>query len=155
MKLPKSLAAGALALAVTVIGSYEGLKTKAYIPIKGDVPTVCFGETRGVKLGDSYTITQCKEMFGKRLVEFSTNMNKCLKAPASIPDKSYVAFLSLAYNIGEPAFCASSVTAKINAGDIRGACERLPAFNKSGGRVVKGLVNRRADERKLCLEGLR
>jgi len=154
MGYKKTLAAGALALAVTFVGSWEGLRTKAYIPIKGDVPTVCFGETRGVKLGDTYTVSECKEMFGKRLQEFSTNINKCLKAPASIPDKSYVAFLSLAYNLGEPTFCKSSVAARINAGDIKGACNRLPAFNKAGGRVVQGLINRRAAERKLCLEGV-
>lgn len=155
MKYPKSLAAGVLALAVTVVGSYEGLRTKAYVPIKGDVPTVCFGETRGVKMGDQHTVAECKEMLGKRLKEFATNMNKCLKNPSTIPDKSYVAFLSLAYNIGEPAFCRSSVATKINAGDIRGACERLLVFNQAGGRVVPGLSNRRSAERKLCLEGLR
>ena len=154
MKYTKTISAGVLAASIAFIGSWEGMRTKAYIPIPGDVPTVCFGETRGVKLGDTYTVAQCKDMFGKRLTEFATQINKCLDAPSRIPDGAYVAFLSLAYNIGEQGFCRSSVARLANQGDLRAACNRLPAFNKAGGKVVQGLVNRRAAERKLCLGSL-
>lgn len=141
-------------LAVGVVGTYEGMRTKAYIPIPGDVPTVCFGETRGVKMGDVHTPAECQAMLGNALVEFETNMRRCLTAPDRIPDKPYVAMLSLSYNIGSRAFCGSTVARKANAGDLRGACDAFLAWNKAGGRVVAGLVNRRADERKLCLAGL-
>ena len=141
------------AMVVGVVGAYEGLRPKAYLDIVG-VPTVCFGETRGVKLGDEYTVEECKAMLGDALAEFETGMRRCLKAPDRIPDKPYVAFLSLSYNIGIGAFCASSVARLANAGDLRGACNRIPLFNKAGGRVIKGLVNRRAAEQKMCLEGL-
>ncbi|NGN45000.1 lysozyme [Mesorhizobium sp. CGMCC 1.15528] len=144
-----------MAAAVALVGGFEGLRTRAYIPIPGDVPTVCFGETRGVKLGDRYTVDQCKAMLGDALVEFETGMRRCLVAPESIPDKPYVAMLSLSYNIGTRAFCGSTVARKANAGDIRGACNAFTAWNKAGGRVIKGLVTRRAEERKLCLEGVR
>ena len=40
------------------------------------------------------------------------------------------------------------------AGDLRGACEALMLWTRAGGREVRGLVNRRTAERKLCLEGL-
>jgi lysozyme len=141
-------------LAVGLIGGFEGMRTRAYIPIPGDVPTVCFGETRGVKMGDTHTPAECKAMLGTALVEFETNMRRCLVAPDRIPDKPYVAFLSVSYNIGSRAFCASTIARKANVGDIRGACDALLAWNKAGGRVVQGLVNRRAAERKLCLEGV-
>ncbi|WP_455918862.1 lysozyme [Ensifer canadensis] len=141
------------AMAVALVGGWEGLRTKAYIPIPGDVPTVCFGETRGVKMGDTYTVAQCKEMLGKRLVEFETGMRSCLRQPDAIGDKPYVAFLSLSYNIGSRAFCGSTVARRANAGDIKGACDAILAFNKAGGRVVQGLVNRRAEERRICLGG--
>jgi lysozyme len=141
-------------LAVGLIGGFEGMRTRAYIPIPGDVPTVCFGATRGVKMGDTHTPAECKAMLGTALVEFETNMRRCLVAPDRIPDKPYVAFLSVSYNIGSRAFCGSTIARKANVGDIRGACDALLAWNKAGGRVVQGLVNRRAAERKLCLEGL-
>jgi lysozyme len=140
-------------LAIGLIGGFEGLRTRAYRDVIG-VPTVCFGETRGVHLGDVYTVEQCKTMLGDALVEFESGLRTCLGRPDSIPDKSYVAMLSLAYNIGIGAFCKSSVTRLVNAGDLRGACNAFPLFNKAGGRVVQGLVNRRAEERVLCLQGL-
>lgn len=141
-------------LAIGTIGAFEGLRTRAYIPIPGDVPTICFGETRGVKMGDTATIAECKVMLGNALVEFETNMRRCLIAPDRIPDKPYVSFLSLSYNIGSRAFCNSTAARKANAGDVRGACDAILSWNKAGGRVVPGLSRRRAEERKLCLEGL-
>lgn len=142
------------ALAVALIGGFEGLRTSAYIPIPGDVPTICFGETRGVKIGDKKTVAECKAMLANRLAEFETGMRRCIKNPDAIPDKPYVVFLSLSYNVGTGAFCNSTLVRKLNAGDIRGACNELPKWNRAGGIVWKGLVNRRASERKMCLEGL-
>ncbi|MFB7145032.1 lysozyme [Agrobacterium deltaense] len=149
LKKSGALMAGAVAL----VGAWEGVKTVAYKDIVG-VPTVCFGETRGVKMGDRYTMDECRAMLGDALVEFETNMRKCLKAPDSIPDKPYTAFLSLSYNIGTGAFCGSTVARKANEGDLKGACNAIPAWNRAAGRVVKGLANRRAEEQKICLEGV-
>jgi len=147
----KVTAAGAAAIAL--VGAWEGLRTTAYKDIVG-VPTVCFGETRGVKMGDRYSVEECKAMLGDGLIEFEQGMRKCLKAPDAIPANAYVAFLSLSYNIGTGAFCRSTLVRKANAGDIRGACAAISMWNKAGGRVVRGLTNRRAEERALCLKGL-
>lgn len=141
-----------MAAAVALVGAWEGVRTVAYRDIVG-VPTVCFGETRGVKMGDRYTMDECKAMLGDALVEFETGMRACLTNPDAIPAKSYTAFLSLSYNIGTRAFCGSTVARRANAGDIEGACNAIPAWNKAGGKVVKGLVNRRAEEQRICLEG--
>ncbi len=140
-------------LAVGLVGAWEGLRTKAYRDVVG-IPTVCFGETRGVKMGDKYTVDECKAMLGDALAEFETNMRRCLNNPDKIPDKPYVAFLSLSYNIGTGAFCRSTVARKANAGDLKGACDAILMWNRAGGRVIQGLVNRRQDERKMCLEGV-
>lgn len=140
------------ALAIGFVGGKEGVSTKAYKDIVG-VPTICFGETRGVKMGDTATMEECKVMLGDALVEFEGNMRACLKNPDMIPDKPYVAFLSLSYNIGSRAFCSSTVARRANAGDLKGACNAIPAWNRAGGRVVRGLVSRRAEEQRICLEG--
>lgn len=143
-----------LAAAIALVGAWEGLRTVAYRDVVG-VPTVCFGETRGVKMGDRYTVDECKAMLGDALVEFETGMRRCLTSPDTIPEKSYVAFLSLSYNIGTGAFCRSTVARRANAGDIAGACEAIKAWNRAGGRVIKGLTNRRADEYRICMQGAR
>jgi lysozyme len=130
------------------------MRTSAYRDVVG-IPTVCFGETRGVRMGDRYTADECRTMLGDGLVDFEAGMRACLKAPDAVPDGPYVAFLSLSYNIGTRAFCGSTVARRANAGDLPGACDAIPAWNKAGGRVVQGLSNRRAEERTICLTGIR
>lgn len=144
-------AAGALALAV--VGTYEGLRLNSYQDVIG-VWTACYGETKGMRPGLRFTKAQCDSMFEDRLGEFEAGMRRCLTNPDAIPDKPYVAFLSLAYNIGTGAFCRSTVARKANAGDLRGACDALLAWNRAGGRVIDGLDRRRKEERALCLSGL-
>src|SRR5688572_387470 len=116
-------------LVIAVIGAHEGLRTKAYRDPVG-IPTVCYGETRGVKMGDSYTIPECKEMLADRVIEFETGVRKCLKNPEKIPDKTWVAFVSFAYNVGQGAFCKSSIARRANAGNLKGACDALLMWNK-------------------------
>ncbi len=66
-------------------------------------------------MGDTATMEECKAMLGDALVEFEDNMRACLTNPDKIPDKPYVSFLSLTYNIGSRAFCGSTVARKANA----------------------------------------
>jgi lysozyme len=46
--------------------------------------------------------------------------------------------------------CDSTLRKMANVGDWVGACAQLDRWNKAGGRVVRGLVYRRADERAVC-----
>ena len=158
-RIKKSLYVAVMAIAL--VGAWEGLRTKAYRDAVG-VPTVCYGETRGVKMGHRYTVEQCKAMLGDGLQDFEKGIRKCLKKPDAIPDKSYVAFISLAYNIGQHGFCKSSIARYANRyadtgnlSDLRAACNRILRYNKAGGRVLSGLVRRRKEERKLCIEGVK
>lgn len=141
------------ALAVGFIGNWEGLRLYAYKDVIG-VWTACYGETKDIKPGMKFTKQQCDVMFIDRLAEFETGMRKCLAKPDELPIKVYVADLSLSYNIGLGAFCKSSIVKLQNEGKLRESCDRFLLFNKAGGKVVQGLVNRRKEERKLCLAGL-
>lgn len=151
-KFRTRLIGAVLAAAVAAVGGYEGLRTKAYKDPVG-VPTICYGETLGVKLGQVKTVAECKAMLKKRLVQFEQGMSKCIVNPENIPDKSYIAFLSLTYNIGTGGFCKSTLVKKLNKNDLIGACNEIPKFNRAGGKVLKGLTERRATEKKTCLEG--
>ncbi len=66
-----------------------------------------------------------------------------------LTQNQFDALVSFAYNIGEGAFLDSTALRKINAGDLAGGAEAMKLFNKSGGQVVQGLVNRRNDEVRL------
>lgn len=141
------------ALAVAVIGSNEGLRLYAYRDVV-NVWTACYGETKGIKPGMKFTKAQCDIMFIGSLTEHEVGMRACLNHPDAIPEKVYVAELDLAYNIGIGAFCKSTARKLLNLGNWRGACNAIAMYNKAGGRVIKGLVDRRARVVKLCLSDL-
>ena len=143
--------AAGLAILVAFVGPWEGLRTSPY-PDVGGVPTVCYGET-AVPMR-TYTAAECRTMFEARLIEFEAGLDRLLDDPGAIPAGSKVAFVSWAYNVGLGAARSSTLIRKANAGDVEGACRELPRWNKVRGRVVQGLVNRRAAELELCLEAL-
>lgn len=142
--------AGAVAIAVGLVGGFEGLRQTAYQDFSpARVWTVCYGETDGVKRGDHYSKAECDAMLAGRLEEFERGVRSCVSA--SLTDRQMAASISLAYNIGVGAFCRSSVARAFNAGDIRGGCDAFLRFNRAGGIVFPGLTKRREAERQLCL----
>lgn len=144
-------ALAAAAVAVPVIVSWEGWERVAYAdPV--NVITACAGATAGITRR-TYTDAECEALLLRDVVDHAWRINSCL--PENLPTETRAAFISAAYNIGTGAFCKSSMSKKALAGDLKGACESLSLWNKAGGRVLPGLVNRRADERRLCERGLR
>lgn len=142
------------ALAVTLVGGFEGLRLVAYPDpaTRGPPWTICYGHTDGVMPGDRKSLEECKALFIKELDKFADKVERCVIRPMS--DKTEVAFLSLAYNIGSAGFCKSSVARLYNAGDGQGACDAMLRFNRAAGVVFPGLTKRRVKERRLCMEGL-
>lgn len=146
--LKSKIAAGAVALAVSIVGTFEGLRLNTYKDVIG-VPTVCYGETRGVKDGQRFTKEACNEMLAERLVEFNAVVSECVTAPT--PEHRRAALLSFVYNVGQGTFCRSSVVRLLNNGDVKGGCDALLLYVKAGGRTLRGLENRRKAEREFCL----
>src|SRR5574343_1737448 len=114
--------AGAIALALTLVAAAEGLVTSTY-PDVGGVPTYCYGETNGAQWGKTYTKEQCDEKLAARLVEFNEGVNSCVTV--DLPDTRRAALVSLAYNIGVPAFCKSTVFRKLNSVDVQGGWDAM------------------------------
>lgn len=149
--------AGAILLACSFIQPWEGLWTTAQVDTigTGRPVTYCYGQTNeagDVKVGQKFTPQQCSDLLAKTLPKYNAEISKCIHVPIS--DKERAAFISFAYNVGSAGFCRSSAAKKLNAGDHAGACDGLMSWTQAQGRVVKGLVNRRSAERKLCLEGV-
>ena len=57
------------------------------------------------------------------------------------------ALVSFAFNLGLGALQSSTLRMKYNRGDVQGAADEILKWNKAGGRVLPGLVKRRAAER--------
>jgi lysozyme len=152
-KLHKGIITAAVLLAVPLVASFEGLWTTAKPDrLAYGLPTVCYGETEGVKVGDTYTPAECADMLAQKLPRYAEEISKCIRIPIS--DKMRASFISFSYNVGTAGFCRSTTVRLLNNGDKRGACNALMSWNRAGGRIVQGLTNRRNAERKLCLEGI-
>jgi len=147
------VAIGALALsAAGIVGlvGYEGYTDHAIIPVPGDVPTIGFGTTEGVKMGDRITPPVALARALNDVQKFEGAIKECVKVP--LHQNEYDAYLQLSYNIGARAFCGSTLVRKLNAGDYAGACKEILRWTKVGGREVRGLVNRRQAEYQLCIK---
>lgn len=146
----------AAALAVPTIALFEGKVNVGYPdpgPLGVTLPTACYGSTKGIVLGRRYTDEQCAEMLAADAVKHGLEISPCL--PETLPIETHAAFVSFGFNVGTGAFCKSTLSRKARAGDLWGACAELSKWTMSSGRVMRGLVRRRAAERELCEKGLR
>ena len=150
-KLAARIGAGAVSLAVPLVMLYEGTVLRTYKdPVS--ILTACTGHTGPeLRMGQTFTKEQCETMLYGDLLKHADALN-CIKTP--LADNQKAAFLSFAFNVGNKAFCDSTLARKANAGDILGACAELSRWTLAGGRELPGLVKRRAAERQLCEKGL-
>lgn len=138
------------------IAGFESLRLKAYL-CPANVWTIGWGTTvypNGIKVkkGDTCTIEQARAFKNHDLKRFQKCVNDTVAVPLN--QNQFDALVSLTYNIGEAAFKSSTLLKKLNAGDFAGAADQFLVWNKSKGKVLNGLVNRRAAERTLFLKPL-
>lgn len=145
----------ATASAIGLIASFEGFRNDAYLPHKDDVPTIGYGQTyyadgRKVRMGDYISEKEARTQLGELVKrDFVAKIAECVDVP--LTEGEFTAYVSLAYNIGSGAFCKSTLVKKLNAEDYDGACKEILRWNRSGGRVMQGLVKRRQAEYGLCI----
>lgn len=136
------------AAALVSIATHEGFVGEAYRDTVG-VWTIGFGTTAGVRPGDRIEPVAALQRKLADVQRFEGALRQCVTVP--LHQHEYDAYMSLAYNIGPGAFCGSTLVRKLNAGDYAGACREILRWNRAGGRVVQGLVNRRAAEYRQCI----
>lgn len=133
------------------IKGFESLELVAYPdPGTGGKPwTIGWGHTKGVKQGDRITQDQAEQFFSDDLAVYELTVNGAIKRPMT--QNQFDAMVSLAFNIGGSAFAGSTLVKKFNTGDAKGAADEFPKWKNSGGKVMPGLVKRRAAEREVFL----
>lgn len=150
-KLIAAIGAATAALVVPLVAQHEGTVLRTYRDPIGIV-TACTGHTGPeLKMGQTFTREQCEDMLYKDLAKHADALG-CVRQP--LTDGQRAAFLSFAFNVGEGAFCGSTLVRKANAGDMAGACAELSRWAYAGGKQLPGLIKRRAAERQLCETGL-
>jgi GH24 family phage-related lysozyme (muramidase) len=136
--------------------AHEALYLYAYPdPGTGGEPmTIGVGHTRAaglpaVRRGDRVTIARAFEIFAADMAPVQDDVRKAFKA--EIDQAQFDAACSFQLNTG--AIRAGSIDDKFNRGDVAGALATWSQYNRAGGRVMKGLINRRADELALWRTG--
>jgi lysozyme len=136
-------------VAAPFVAVQEGLILKTYADPIG-IPTACGGETdAAITMRQRFTRDECVAVMGASLLQHAQRLEECVSVP--VTEGQAAALLSWAYNVGTGAACGSTLVRKLNAGAPPSEwCAELSRWNKAGGRVLPGLVKRRAAERAMC-----
>jgi len=153
---PKQRLSAAAAIATAIAIPAEGLRQYAYYDPPG-ILTVCYGHTGDVAKGRKYSIAECEQYLTDDMHEAVAMVDQC--AP-ELPTEVLAAFADAVFNLGPTIACntdKSTAARLLSRGDLVGACNQLPRWNKArvmGAMVpLPGLTKRRAAERDLCLQG--
>ena len=129
---------------VTIL-TREGYTDGVIIPTKGDVPTIGFGTTGGVKAGDRTTPVKAAQRALLDVRAYEGAVKSCVRAP--LTQVEYDVYVDLTYNIGAGAFCSSSIVKRLNVGDYRGACDAILLYKYAAkydcSTLIEGKPNKR------------
>lgn len=161
MKGGVRLAIGALTLSAAgfvAVLTNEGYSEKAYPdPVHGAaVPTIGFGTTEGVKLGDRTDPVAAANRALRDVATMEGRLKGCVFVP--LHQYEYDAYVELSYNIGITAFCNSTIVKRLNVGEYAAACDAILMWKRAGrhdcsvpgNRVCSGLWKRRLGLHRKC-----
>ena len=137
---------GAAFLAAAMIRRFEGLSLAPYLCPSG-LPTIGFGHV--ILAGESHlragvTVEQAESLL---LHDLAWALFAARNVGRVLTEGQAAALASLIYNIGAGAWAGSSIRGAVMAGDMATAAGQFARWNRGGGRVLPGLVSRRAAER--------
>ena len=135
------------AAGLALIKSFEGLRLEAYMPTPDDVPTLGYGHTKGVQMGDTCTEEQAEAWLRDDLAW----AEECVERAVAklLHENEHAALVSLCFNIGCKAFTDSTLVRLLNEGDFDAAEAQFKRWNKQAGKELAGLSRRRAAEAEL------
>jgi len=138
------------AAALIGIAVHEGYRESAYIPVAGDVPTIGFGDTHNVKIGDKTDPIRALIKLSQHTESFQKDLKRCI-GDVPMYQHEWDAIVSWSYNVGTGAACKSTLVKNLKMRDYSAACKELLKWNKFNGKELKGLTTRRQQEYRLCI----
>lgn len=132
-----------------LIKKFEGLRLTAYLD-GGGAPTLGYGRTAGVQMGDTCTIEQAEQWLQEDAQQAIDAVDRLVTIPLTKGQRE--ALVSLIFNIGVGAFEKSTLLRRLNSGDHAGAAKEFDRWVFDNGKRIPGLANRRKAERKLFEE---
>jgi lysozyme len=151
--LPAVLTASVLAVAGIAV--HEAYRGAAYDDGVG-VQTIGLGTTTRadgspIRPGDRITPERAIVRLAHDVERMQVRMRDCI-GPVPLYQHEWDAYVSLTYNIGEGAFCRSTLVRRLQQQppDYYGACAQILRWTRAGGRELRGLVTRRQAEYRIC-----
>jgi lysozyme len=144
-----------------LLKQWEGFKSKVYKDSAG-LPTIGVGHlltqserTSGaivinglaVQYADGLTDQQVLDLLSQDVQPAEQAVNNGVKV--ALDQNQFDALVSFTFNTGTGAFSSSTLLKVLNQGQYDQVPDQLRRWNKAGGQVVQGLVNRRENEIKL------
>lgn len=131
----RTLVASLLLSAAAFVGLLvnEGYTEQAVIPVKGDAPTIGFGTTQGVKIGDKTTparaVVAAHDHVSKEEVRFRASM-----PDVQLYQAEYDVYMDWVYQYGIGNWTRSAILKNLLAGDYVAACQTLLKYKFVAGR---------------------
>lgn len=138
------------ASALVGLAVHEGYRDEAYIPVKGDRPTLGFGDAQGVKPGDKTDPVRALIRLNQQADVFQQQMRQCI-GDVPMYQHEWDSVISWSFNVGSRAACGSTLVKKLQSFDYAGACKELLRWDRFNGAPLAGLTKRRQEEYKLCM----
>lgn len=126
-----------------LIKKYEGCRLKSYKCPAG-VWTIGYGHTAGVKEGQTITQAQAEQYLKEDMVKYEGYVEKYVSL--TLNQNQFDALVSFTYNCG-----AGNLQKLVKNRNHAQIAEALTLYNKATGKVLPGLVKRRAEEKALFL----
>lgn len=135
---------------VSLIKFFEGFRAQAYYDAVG-VPTIGYGTTAGVRMGQKITEAQGEMYLQADLRKFESHIHRLVKVP--LTQDQFDALASFVYNLGPTNFANSTLLKLLNQKRYDLVPDQFMRWNKAGGRVLAGLTKRRQAEADLFKTG--
>lgn len=147
--IKKSMFAGVITLTLTFVAGEEGVRNDAYLDIVG-IPTICYGDTENVKIGQHASQDECVARLNTRIKKLIPTVSRIIGR--SINEQSLAALSAFCDNVGINACRNSEAMKRVAAGDTRKGCDLLLNWTRAKDKRL-ALYGRRMRERALCLVG--
>ena len=132
---------------LSIIKQCEGCRLKAYL-CPSLIPTIGYGHTTGVKLGDIITQADADRYLLQDIKRFEQVVSALVKVP--INENQFSALVSFAFNVGVSNLKSSTLLKKLNLRDYKGCSNEFDRWvYGSNKKPLEGLKKRRKLEREL------
>jgi lysozyme len=128
---------------LALIRHFEGCRLEAYLCPAG-VWTIGYGHTKGVKEGDTIDQEAAEAYLIEDLEEFEGHVQSMVET--ELKQHQFDALVSWTFNLGPGNLEESTLLNRINYGPLSDVPFQIQRWTRAGGKVLEGLVKRRAAE---------